>query len=218
MKNQTLSLLIILSLYCLAHAYIGVDLSQLFPLSAYQCMKSNNIEFVIPRGYCSYGGVDKNIVQNLQNAKAAQIPHQDMYMFPCVGKSASAQAAELVAAVPSSLYGMIWIDVETNPSSGCGWSSSDFNHNCQFMTEVVSALQSHGVHVGIYASHYMWQTIFGASGNCAKFTSIPIWYAHYDNNPSFSDWTSFGGWAKPAIKQYKGTTSYCGASVDMDFY
>ena len=26
---------------------------------------------------------------------------------------------------------------------------------------------------------------------CAKFTDFPIWYAHYDKNPSFSDWPNF---------------------------
>ena len=29
-------------------------------------------------------------------------------------------------------------------------------------------------------------------------------YAHYDASPSFSDFVSFGGWTKPAIKQYAG--------------
>lgn len=37
----------------------------------------------------------------------------------------------------------------------------------------------------------------GSATNCEKFTSLPVWYAHYDNNPSFSDWPSvkFGGWS-----------------------
>jgi len=30
-----------------------------------------------------------------------------------------------------------------------------------------------------------------------------LWYAHYDNNPSFSDFSPFGGWSKPAIKQVR---------------
>lgn len=163
-------------------------------------MKSNNMEFVVVRGYCSYGAVDPNVVQNLKNSKAASIPHQDIYMFPCVGKSAATQASELASAVPASLFGMVWADIETNTSPNCGWSSTDYNGNCNFLSSLVSALQSHGMHVGIYASKYMWETIFGGDQNCAKFGSLPIWYAHYDGNPSFSDWTNFGGWTKPAIK------------------
>ncbi len=45
-----------------------------------------------------------------------------------------------------------------------------------------------------------------------------LWYAHYDNNPSFSDFRSFGGWNKPAIKQYAGDKSVCGAGVDLNYY
>ncbi len=26
---------------------------------------------------------------------------------------------------------------------------------------------------------------------------VPLWYAHYDNNPSFSDFTPFADWTKP---------------------
>ena len=41
--------------------------------------------------------------------------------------------------------------------------------------------------------------IFG--GSYSGGAKYPLWYAHYDNNPSFSDFTPFGGWTKPAIKQ-----------------
>lgn len=111
---------------------------------------------------------------------------------------------------------MVWVDVEANPSSGCKWT--DANSNCQFLQELVNALKGHGMHVGIYASSSQWQSIFGARGNCPYFTGQQLWYAHYDNNPSFSDFSSFGGWSKPNIKQYKGDTTLCGAGVDMDFY
>jgi hypothetical protein len=53
-------------------------------------MKSNGYSFAIIRGYCSYGGVDANVVQGLKNAKAAGLI-TDIYMFPCRGKSATAQ-------------------------------------------------------------------------------------------------------------------------------
>lgn len=43
-------------------------------------------------------------------------------------------------------------------------------------------------------------------------------YAHYDGNPSFSDFRPFGGWSKPAIKQYAGDKTECGAGVDLNYY
>lgn len=99
----------------------GVDVSQPFATSVYQCMKQNGMTFVIIRGYCSFGGVDSHAVTGLQNAKAAGLI-TDVYFFPCTGKkSAATQVAEMFSAIPSNLYGMIWIDVETNTSPQCGW-------------------------------------------------------------------------------------------------
>ena len=70
---------------------------------------------------------------------------------------------------------------------------------------------------GIYCSNYYWTSFFGSSYKFAYASSIPMWYAHYDYDASFSDWTSFGGWSQPTIKQYQGTTSLCSASVDLNY-
>ena len=43
-------------------------------------------------------------------------------------------------------------------------------------------------------------------------------YAHYDDDPSFGDFYSFGGWSQPAIKQYQGDASVCGVDIDKDWY
>jgi hypothetical protein len=57
----------------------------------------------------------------------------------------------------------------------------------------------------------------GAPDRCPRFTSLQLWYAHYDNVPNFSDFTPFGGWTVPSMKQYKGTTAVCGASIDLNY-
>lgn len=195
---------------------LGVDVSQLFSTSTYQCMKNSGYQFAIIRGYCSYGGVDAHVVNNLQNAKAAGLI-TDIYMFPCRGKSASAQVDQMVAAISANLYGMVWIDVETNPSPGCGWGT-DYNGNCAFLTEVINRIKYHGKKPAIYASQYMWQSIMGGSRNCPSVASEQLWYAHYDGSPSFSDFVGFGGWTKPAIKQFQGDVTLCGAGVDKNYY
>jgi GH25 family lysozyme M1 (1,4-beta-N-acetylmuramidase) len=111
----------------------GVDVSQPFDTSVYQCMKNNGMAFVIIRGYCSYGGVDSHAVAGLQAAKAAGLI-TDVYFFPCTGKKSPAtQAAEMFEAIPANLFGMVWIDVETNPSPGCGWEQHSAAENCQFL-------------------------------------------------------------------------------------
>jgi hypothetical protein len=117
-------------------------------------------------------------------------------------------------------YGMIWIDVETNPSSTCTWAKFSAASNCDYLGQLVNALKAKGKKVGIYASAYMWETIMGSRESCKSFTGLPVWYAHYDNSPSFSDWStvSFGGWGKPAIKQYAGDKVLCSTGVDLNFY
>jgi hypothetical protein len=102
---------------------------------------------------------------------------------------------------------------ESNPSPGCGWPSTvneDGSHNataaaagCQFIADLISSLKARGVNVGTYASEYEWSITVGSS--CTSASSTPLWYAHYDNDPSFSDFAPFGGWTTPAVKQYSGT-------------
>lgn len=116
-----------------SQTFKGVDVSQPFSTSVYQCMKQNGMGFVIPRGYCSFGGVDSHAVTSLQNAKAAGLI-TDVYLFPCTGKkSAATQVSEMFNAIPSNLFGMVWIDVETNGSPGCGWEQHSHEYNCQFL-------------------------------------------------------------------------------------
>jgi hypothetical protein len=51
----------------------GIDVSQPFSTSTYDCFKKNGMSFVIIRGFCSYGGVDTHAVAGLQSAKAAGV-------------------------------------------------------------------------------------------------------------------------------------------------
>ena len=115
---------------------------------------------------------------------------------------------------------MIWLDIETNPSSACTWSGHSGASNCQYIGELVSAIQAHGKQPGIYASLHMWEEILGSASACKDYAHIPLWYAHYDNVANFDDWSThkFGGWTKPHIKQYKGTSTFCSAGVDFSFY
>lgn len=110
----------------------------------------------------------------------------------------------------SARVGMLWLDIE-GPEY---WSSTPAN-NVNFLHGMVNEGNARGVSMGIYTGNSQWSPIMGGS---ADFKSMPLWYAHYDNNPSFSDFTPFGGWTKPNIKLYAGTTSMCSASVDKSWY
>ncbi len=106
---------------------------------------------------------------------------------------------------------MIWFDIEQ--CSGC-WS--DAATNCQYMQTAVSTAVNAGAQVGIYSSEGEWGQTVGS--DCTSFSSYPLWYAHYDDSPSFSDsWAySFGGWSSPAMKQYNDQGP-C-VNVDVDWY
>jgi len=150
------------------------------------------------RAWQSFGGFDSNAPASIKAAQQAGISSVDVYLFPCAGKDASSQVSSMISSLQSSgaSYGTIWLDIETNPSSGCGWSSST-STNCQFIGQLISGAGGHSV--GVYASSSMWSEIAGSS--CTIGSSKPLWYAHYDNNPSFSDFQPFGGWTKPYMKQ-----------------
>jgi GH25 family lysozyme M1 (1,4-beta-N-acetylmuramidase) len=123
----------------------------------------------------------------------------------------------MISAISSSLYSKVWIDVETNPSSGCSWSGHDSASNCNFVTEIVNRIKAKGKHAGIYGSKTMWTSIFGSASACHTLGAEPLWYAHYDGHANFQDFGSFGGWTKPAMKQYLGDVNMCGAGVDKNY-
>ena len=201
---------LLLSLLCgVTLATLGVDYSTRVTVT--NCLVSNGYVYAVPRGYCSYGGIDANVVANLKSAWDGGMHNVDVYMFPCVPcGNPKNQVDQLVNALSGSKYGMIWVDVEIYKWSG----NQEANRN--FILEAVAQIKARGKVPGIYTSYNNWQNIVGI--NWDGVSSLPLWYAHYDNDPSFRDYRAFGGWSKPAIKQYAGDKSVCGAGVDLNFY
>ncbi len=120
--------------------------------------------------------------------------------------------------------GMLWLDIEGTqvisfstvqfvPFHDCCilclqyWSSSATN-NINFIVAMANQGKARGVSLGVYTSKSQWTPITGSS---TKMASYPLWYAHYDNVKSFSDFSAFGGWTKPNVKQYAGKLFYLSA-------
>eukprot|EP01084_Bolivina_argentea_P027494 51105_1 len=258
----------------------GVDLST--ASNEWSCLHSTDgFDFSICRAWKSYGAFDSTSITNLNNAAKAGVPYNDVYLFPCRGKSAASQVDAMIADLASGLnggpihhnyplasndkiapglkagysqsktsrlirdgfitnmtelkkhkdipkwrqtdvdatYGMIWMDIENNPSSGCGWGK-DYSSNCEYLQQLLSAVVAKGKKPGVYSSLGEWEQVMGSKGGCTAVKNYPLWYAHYDGNPSFSDWSSmqFGGWSSPAMKQFQGTTTKCSTGVDLNWY
>lgn len=126
------------------------------------------------RAWRSFGAFDVNAPKSLVNAFDAGFKVQDVgvYMFPCYSttKTAEGQVQEMIAQLKdySGKYSSIWLDMETNPSPGCGWSTN-YEDNCAFTSKLVNAARASGKIVGIYASNYMWNQIMGGTDRCTKF-------------------------------------------------
>ena len=196
-------------LFSATFATLGVDYST--RVTSINCMVNSGYVFAVPRGYCSYGGIDANVVANLKSAWDGGMHNVDVYMFPCVPcGNPKGQADQLINALAGSKYGMIWVDVEIYKWSG----NQEANRN--FILDVVAQIKARGKVPGIYTSYNNWQNIVGLGWD--GVSSLPLWYAHYDNDPSFRDFRAFGGWSRPAIKQYAGDKTLCGSGVDFSFY
>ena len=93
-----------------------------------------------------------------------------------------------------SWSGRVWLDIEGKQY----WVSSTENKN--WYQELVDSCAANGIRCGVYSSSSQWEEIFG-SISYTYGSDMPLWYAHYDGSPSFSDFSAFGGWKKPYAKQ-----------------
>ena len=184
------------------------------------CMKNAGYTTMIARGWKSNGTVDTGACTSLNAAKAAGILNRDVYFFPCptCSASASSQLNSMVTYLKNncsgSWNGMIWLDIEGSEY----WYSSTTTNRTWYENLVKACGALSGSRCGVYASYYQWEAIFGsASWSYGVSTTPQVWYAHYDNLASFSDFKSFGGWSKPWAKQYKGTSTVCSFSVDLNY-
>jgi hypothetical protein len=208
-------LVLAFALLPVAFAVDGGDVAG--PCDKFSCAKENGWEFMITRSYHNYGAPDSSAPQNLANAASAGIQYRDVYHFPCAMRDASGQVSSDINAVGRSNFGTMWFDIETNPDSNCAWSGSQTD-NCNFLGELISAGSSQGIRMGVYASPYMWSSIMGDGCHVGADHGLSLWYAHYDGSKSFGDYSSFGGWSRPAMKQYWDSVGICGINADADWY
>lgn len=223
------TLFVVLLLYCHVAVYAAksMDVSGLTTKSAFTCLRKEGYGHVVLRAYMEAWGnhpggkVDSHLVQNYHNAKAAGLS-VDLYVFPCTGrascKSPAKQVAETIQVMNSHgmRIGTIWLDVEVDKQAQ-NWPS--VGDNRKILVAFRNAWNRSGLKWGVYTSRSQWSAITGGrSASWVLDSSKPLWYAHYDNLPNFHDFTAFGGWTKPKMKQYVGDRSICGARIDLNYF
>lgn len=200
-------------------AVYGVDVSETVSTSTASCLKSAGVSMVIARAFHSTGTIDTSACSTLNNAKTESIAYRDVYMFPCPTCSASASSqlstmtSYLKTSCNSSWSGTIWLDIE-----GSQYWLGSYSSNQAWYESLVDACTSSGYTCGVYGSKSQWQELFGSS-TYSYGSALPLWYAHYDNSASFSDYDSyaFGGWSSPFMKQYEGDVYQCSQGVDKNY-
>ncbi|ELP94720.1 lysozyme, putative [Entamoeba invadens IP1] len=196
-------------------ANYGIDVSQPTSTSSFTCLRNNGFTtMVIVRAWKSTGSFDSNCVQTLKNANAAgfTIKNSDAYFYPCIScGDAAGQVSTFWSKVISNKLQIerVWFDIEGT------WTSS-VTSNRNFFEAMVNKAINMNIKYGIYASKNYWSSIMG-SYTFSHASSVPLWYPHYDNSASFSDFSAFGGWSSPSMKQYRGDVSTCSAGVDYNY-
>ena len=201
-----------------AVGYFGVDVSSGVTSAAWKSLESDctgqgALHFAIPRVWKSYGAIDAVGIASITAAHAAGISDVDGYLFPDVSKPAAPQVAATLAGLKAAgaSIGRLWLDIEPYK-----WPASTAT-NQAFIKELVDATLGSGTKAGVYSNWNSWATIAGTSWNYPATMGLPIWYPHYDNSPSFSDFKPFGGWKTPLIKQYAGDKTACGLGLDYNY-
>jgi len=195
-----------------AHAF-GVDISQPVGMAGFQCMKAKGYKFAIARIFQQTCNVDPNGRRTVEQAWAGGMEHVDVYLFPSYGcrDNAATQVNRAIDAMGNTKFGTLWLDIEA------GGHRSHAENQAWLNQAVAQAKYRLGAaRVGIYSSQYMWSIVIGAGVRGP--TDLPAWYAHYDGNPSFNNFLPFGGWTRPAMKQFAGDVGFCGANVDLNWW
>ncbi|KAG9397009.1 Glycoside hydrolase family 25 [Carpediemonas membranifera] len=211
------AILFLLVCACLATKGLDFSVFQGTPsVTDLRCLKSNGFEFAIIQAQRSNGGFNDHIGPAVRNAQAAGFKYIDFYFFPSKAHSASSQVRNTVAKLKAAgLYHsqhQMWIDIENH-----ALFFSSCSENVKFIKEIVKELETYWPgKVGMYTSEAQWSPI---ACNSKDFSHMQLWWPRYDGVGSLThNWRSFGGWSRPAIKQYRGTTSICGTQIDEDVY
>jgi hypothetical protein len=195
----------------------------------FSCMKSNGMEFFLPRGFFTNVNnrsfVDPYLCDNLRGAREAGLRTKGIFVYPkpVSGLSPSwplkALKGELDRRCPKFADLRIWLDVHEEAEHH-NWRH--VRRNKIWFKELVSSCKEHFTHCGIRTSRSSWENAFGSADYFPEhIKGMPLWYRNPGSLPTFEDYTypsnMLGGWSAPHMKQYARAVSMCDATVSLDW-
>lgn len=130
-----------------------------------------------------------------------------VYLYWRFDTAAEVRAA--IEAVSDLPVQRLWLDCED--------SAEGFTPE-QVLSQIGAAVSAAGsIPAGIYTGRWWWRP---ATADSVVFASLPLWHAEYTPRanllPDFAAFEPYGGWSRPRMWQYQGTTSLCGVNVDLN--
>lgn len=193
---------------------VGVDFSQwggaLKPETV-ECWNSKGVEFAIVQ-------YSDRMSQHLDALKAGGVADISAYVYLYWGLSpwrqTPADRTNAALDLAAGRINFLWLDAED--------SSNPYNE--AQLVECVDVCNRRGMPCGIYTGRWWWVP---NTGNSRRFADLPLFHAEYLSNSGIADpglaqqvnfgaFQSYGGWRRPTIWQYQGTSILCGHSVDMN--
>jgi len=189
-------------------------------LSTLQCLHNvGKFQFATFECYVEEGSQGKfwnECVDNVANAWEADFKSVGVYMFAQRYYDPVPQVHWLIGNLSAAgvKYNSVMLDIE-----GDKWSKYSQAENRVFVTSIRQTLEHLGIHNIVVYCGREWPDFFG--NDFDTFSDLPLIYAHYDNVPSYYDFSvKYGGWRTPSGKQFwDGVTGeqICGADLDWDW-
>ena len=122
-----------------------------------------------------------------------------------------ADVAQLVRAARETVDGFpvrrLWLDAEDTTS---GLPPAAVVERLQRARDACGDMPA-----GIYTGGWWWTPYTAGS---RAFSDLPLWTAQYDGRRRLDTVRPYGGWTRPAMKQYAQNTTRCGVLVDLNWY
>lgn len=168
-----------------------------------RCLREQGVEHVI-------AGTQVPSVTRVQlEAALAAGMTIDAYVYLYWRRDVAAVVREALRALEGLPAGCLWLDCEDQTA---GLSPAEVVELIERAHEACGPQPA-----GIYTGRWWWPN---ATADSSAFSQLPLWHAEYtrssDERPDFDSFTAYGGWTRPRMWQYRGTTVLCGVSLDLN--